>query len=111
VRKAAVVVVLALAFLAVPIGALCTSCCPRSDPAQKIGGAMPCCDGCAPKVASSKSSAPAVTVERVSLDRLSVALTTPHPGLRALDSSAWIDPFVSLSPPAGAGPPSSILRL
>ena len=106
------VAVLALAFLAAPIGALCSSCCPESDSVERLGETMPCCDeDCGPTVATAQPSAPAVVAARAALDQPSVAVTAipVWPGPASPEGVAFV--FIAASLPSGSGPPSSVLRL
>jgi hypothetical protein len=106
------VAVLALAFLAAPIGALCSSCCPESDSGDWLGETMPCCgEDCGPTVATAQPSAPAVVAARATLDQRAVAVTAIPiwPGPTSPEGAAFV--FVAASPPSGSGPPSSVLRL
>jgi hypothetical protein len=106
------VAVLALAFLAAPIGALCSSCCPESDSGERLGKTMPCCgEDCGPTVATAQPSAPAVVAARATLDQRAVAVTTipVWHGPASPEGAAFV--FVAASPPSGSGPPSSVLRL
>jgi hypothetical protein len=55
VHRFAVVLVLAFAFSAAPLGALCSACCVNVVSQPTMAAAMPCCDTtCAPKIASAR---------------------------------------------------------
>jgi hypothetical protein len=106
------VVVLAFAFLAAPIGALCSSCCPEAGTAETLGATMPCCDeGCGPTVATAKPSVPAVTVARPTFDRPSLVVTSVAIPSEPSFDGGRLAVFVSPSPPGRTAPPLSVLRL
>jgi hypothetical protein len=112
VRRFVVVALLAFAFVAGPIGALCSSCCPEGDTARKLGAAMPCCDdGCGPTFVTAKPSAPAIAAARSTLDRPSGVVTAMQTcsGPSAEPGTVFVLP--SESPPFGSKPHSSVLRL
>jgi hypothetical protein len=112
VRRFAIVALLALAFVAEPIGALCSACCPEAEAAQKLGAAMPCCtEGCAPTVSGARNSTPAVALNRASFGVPLALVTTAS---NALDPRAFAGMplvFGSPSPPPDIGATSSVLRL
>lgn len=110
VQRRPVVVVLALAFLAVPVGALCASCCPEVETEPALEAAMPCCGDCEPQVANPKTPVPALGAARIVLDPPSLAVTSPSASLCA-DSGGTPPVFVSPSPPAASPPASPVLRL
>lgn len=111
VRRFVIVALLAAAFIAAPIGALCSSCCPEADRAQKLGAAMPCCaEECAPTISGARNSTPAVAVTRTSFGfPLALVITA----FNVLDSDAVGMPSVlgSPPPPLDVGSLFSVLRL
>jgi hypothetical protein len=108
--RRSVVPVLLLAFLAVPIGELCASCCPEFEAAPTLEAAMPCCGDCGPEVANAKPPVPAIGAARVRLDRPLLAVTSINT-LSFRESVGALPIFVSPSPPAASPPASSVLRL
>lgn len=112
VQRFAVVGILVLAFAAVPLGALCSSCCPDAVKAPELGQAMPCCDeGCAPKVATAKPSAPGTPAESSRVNPPSLVVASVSPGFPPASASPDPSAFVSPSPPRSPGAFASVLRL
>lgn len=112
VRRFAVVALLACAFVAAPIGALCSACCPEAETAQKLGAAMPCCaERCATTVSGAPNATPALAVTQTSFGFALALVTTAS---NALDSRAVAEVpsvFGSPYPAPDLGRASSVLRL
>jgi hypothetical protein len=110
--RGAIVIAIAMAFIAGPAGALCDSCCPQPGTGQAVGAPMPCCDdGCAPALVSAQPTKPAVAVARATLDPPSLTPAALPCDPDAFHCDGFAEVFVSSSPPIPSIPISSILRL
>ena len=111
VQRCAVVLLLAFAFAAAPLGALCSACCVNVGSETTVAAAMPCCDTtCTPRVASARPDKPALATTMVRHDRPLVAFL---PSFR-IDSNVLSGAnlvFVSPSPPNAPPGAFPVLRL
>lgn len=112
VHRFPIILTLAFAFLAAPLGALCSSCCPEPETARSLGAPTPCCgDGCGPSITAARSHDPALTASKTRLD-------PPHsagaPRPRALEPLVATGSLLATTPAAPTESPpvsSSVLRL
>ena len=112
VRRFAVVLLLAFAFSAAPLGALCSACCVNVGSEPTMGAAMPCCDTtCAPKIASARPDKPALTTATVRPERPVLVAVLPSftTGSNVLSGTRFV--FVSPSPPDTPPGALPVLRL
>jgi hypothetical protein len=112
VHRFPVVLTLAFAFLAAPLGALCSSCCPEPETGGRLSAPMPCCgDSCGPSITAARPHGPALTSSKTRLD-------PPHsagvPQPRALEVLVATGSLLATKPAAPTESPpvsSSVLRL
>lgn len=112
VHRLPVILTLAFAFLAAPLGALCSSCCPEPETGGRFSAPRPCCgDSCGPSITAARPHGPALTSSKTRLD-------PPHsagvPQRRALEVLVATGSFLATIPAAPTESPpvsSSVLRL
>lgn len=111
-RRFAVVLLLAFAFSAAPLGALCSACCVNLSPEPAMAAAMPCCDTtCAPKIASARPDKPALATATARHERPVLVALFPSftDDANVLTGTKFV--FVSPSPPDAPPGASPVLRL
>ena len=111
VSRLAIVAAISAAFLAVPLGALCSVCC-LPGAGLAMSAPMPCCDGtCAPTITSARPDKPMVTTARAKLDPpLSAGVLLPDP---IQPPVAWdrVAATAYFSPPESPPTSPAVLRL
>ena len=111
-RRFAVVLLLAFAFSAAPLGALCSACCVNVGSQPTIAAAMPCCDTtCAPKIASARPDKPALATATVRHERPVLVAVLPSLTTDSNVLSGTKIVFVSPSPPDAPPGALPVLRL
>jgi hypothetical protein len=113
VQRFAVVLLLAFAFSAAPLGALCFICCVNVGPEPAMTAAMPCCDTtCAPRISSARPDKPALATATVRHERPGLIAFLPSFTIASnLLSGTELAVFVSPSPPDAPPGASPVLRL
>ena len=111
-QRCAVVLLLAFAFAAAPLGALCSACCTNAGLETTMSAAMSCCDTtCAPEMASARPDSPALTTATVRHEPPVLVALLPSFTLDSNVPSGAKLAFVSPSPPNAPPGALPVLRL
>ena len=110
-RRTAVLLILGVASLAAPLGALCSACCVPESSGAAVTAPTCCGDACGASFTDARSQDPAMSGAKTELNPPSgKMLLPPHAGGLFLESASLPAP-ISLAPTESPPVSTSVLRL